>query len=255
MSLESTLGKNIKEAREKAHLTQEELGKAFGKSKWTVLRIEQGKAEPSYAELRKIAQALGVTADILMTQKRLSDFIPGSDVSSNDLMSTENAPADQKVSEGKNGRRIISMGDWIKVPIVSREWTACCGTGISAADLTNMDEGFVLVDRSRFYRFDDLRRPYAIYCEGDCLESAGIFDGYLAIINPAEEPQNGTIVLVALAGSLSLKRFYATPSGDVILRSDYGQTRLTPDEMERDEFAVCGVLADVHQGRPKAVPL
>ena len=43
--------------------------------------------------------------------------------------------------------------------------------------------------------------------------------------------------------------------GDVLLRSDRDPVRLTPEQMERDEFAVLGVLADVHQGRPKIRPL
>lgn len=147
------------------------------------------------------------------------------------------------------------MEDWIKVPIVSREWTACCGTGISAADITNWDEGFVLIDRTKLYRFDDKRMPFAVHCEGDCMESAGIKDGDLAIINPAEDPQQGAVVLASVAGSLSLKRFYSTPSGDVILRSDLGQTRLTASDMERDEFMVRGVLVGTYQGRPKPLPL
>ena len=224
------MGKIIASERIKHGLSRESLAEQLGIATETLARYERGDRIPKVDTLEKLCKIF--------------------DVQMNIFTDTKKAP-----TEAGEGRRKISMEGWIRVPIVSREWTACCGTGISAADITNMDEGFVLVDRSRFYRFDDLRRPYAIYCEGDCLESAGIFDGYLAIINPAEEPQNGAIALVALARSLSLKRFYATPSGDVILRSDYGQTRLTPDQMERDEFAVCGVLADVHQGRPKTVPL
>ena len=157
--------------------------------------------------------------------------------------------------EGEKTRRIISMEDWIKVPIVSREWTACCGAGLSAADITNWDEGIVLVDRTKLYRFDDKRMPFAVHCEGDCMESAGIKDGDLAIINPAEDPQQGAVVLASVAGSLSLKRYYSMPNGDVILRSDLGQTRLTASDMERDEFMVRGVLVGTYQGRPKPLPL
>lgn len=236
MSLD-TLGKKIKYAREKARLTQEELGKAFGKSKWTVIRIEQDKAEPSYAELEKIAHATGVTAVDLL-----------------DPHWPEHVSYPPKPGEGEK-RTIISMDDWITVPIVSREWTACCGTGITAADITNENEGVIKVDRKIFYRLDDRRMPFAIHCDGDCLESAGIRDGYLAIINPAEEPANGAIALVSIGGSLSLKYFNAMPNGDVLLRSDRGSRRLTAEEMDRDEFAVLGVLADVHQGRPKIRPL
>ena len=224
------VGKIIASERIKHGLSREALAEQLGIATETLARYERGDRIPKVDTLEKLCKIFDVPMGIFTDTKK--------------------AP-----TEAGEGRRKILMEDWIRVPIVSREWTACCGTGISTAEITNMNEGFVLVDRAKFYRFDDMRRPFAIYCEGDCLESAGIYDGYLAIINPAEEPMQGAIALVALAGSLSLKRFYSTPSGDVILRSDYGQTRLTPDQMERDEFTVCGVLADVHQGRPKAVPL
>lgn len=232
-----TLGQKIKYAREKARLTQEELGKAFGKSKWTVLRIEQDKAEPSYADLEKIAHATGVSARDLLDPHWPEHITLNTDADNN-----------------KN-RRIISMEDWIKVPVVSREWTACCGAGITAEDITSWDDGIILFPRTELHRFDDMRRPFAVHCEGDCMESAGIFDGDLAVVNPAEEPVQGAIVLVTLGGSLSLKRYYSMPNGDVVLQSDHGKTRLTPEQMERDEFFVCGVLAGTHRGRPKALPL
>ncbi|WP_276956591.1 LexA family protein [Jonquetella anthropi] len=225
----------LKELREARKITQEELGKAFGKSKWTVIRIEKGKAEPTYSELEKIASALGVTTDYLMGRDE----------------NKKNAPTE--VGEGE--RKIIPMDNWIKVPVLSREWTACCGDGITTADITNWESEMILVPSDCFHRLDDLRRPFSIHCEGDCLESAGILDGDLAVINPAEEPAQGAIALVSIAGSLSLKRFYSMPNGDVILQSDHGQKRMNAEQMERDEFMVCGVLAGTQRGRPKPMPL
>ena len=228
------------ELRQASGFSQAAFGHLIGVSLHSIFRLEKGERQPKADELEKIAHALGVTTDELMTASTPEN---------------KNAPAETMPGEGEKTRRIISMEDWIKVPIVSREWTACCGAGLSAADITNWDEGFVLIDRTNLYRFDDRRMPYAIHCEGDCMESAGIKDGDLAIINPAEEPQQGAVVLASVAGSLSLKRFYSTPSGDVILRSDLGQTRLTASDMERDEFMVRGVLVGTYQGRPKPLPL
>ena len=238
----ATFINGITVARKRAHLTQQQLADAVGVSLRTVSRWEKIKPEnmaDAKVPLGAIANALGVTTDELMTTSTSEN---------------ENAPAGTKPGEGVKDKQ-IDMTGWLTIPIVSREWTACCGAGISAADITNNDEGVVKVDRKMFYRIDDRRMPFAIHCEGDCLESAGIRDGYLAIINPAEEPMNGAIVLVTLGGSLSLKYFNAMPNGDVLLRSDRDPVRLTPEQMERDEFAVLGVLADVHQGRPKIRPL
>ena len=229
----------IKEVRLQRGLKQIDVASQVGVSERTFIRYENGVTEPKQSVIEKIAQVLGVTTDELMTTSTPEN---------------KNAPTDV-AGEGDGTRRKISMEDWIRVPIVSREWTACCGNGISAAEITNMDEGFVLVDRAKFYRFDDMRRPFAIWCDGDCLESAGIKDGYLAVINPAEDVMPGAIALVSIGNSLSLKRVNFMPNGDVILRSDHGPRRLTPEQMEADEFCVIGVLADVHQGRPKALPL
>lgn len=229
-------GEKLAKAREQAGLSRKELAEMLNVGQNTIWRWEAGQREPSLEKIQAIARALGVTTDALMTSEDKKTPPP-------------------KPGEGTNTRRIISMEDWIKVPIVSREWTACCGTGISAADITNWDEGFILIDPGSLRRFDDRRMPYAVHCEGDCMESAGIKDGDLAIINPAEEPGQGAVVLVSVAGSLSLKRMYTTPSGDVILRSDLGQQRLTAADIERDEFIVCGVLVGSYQGRPKPLPL
>jgi len=228
----------LRECRKRKGFSQAQLASRIGVTRQAISRWESGADVPGLFRVAALASVLDVSLEELMPE--FSD-------------ENKKAPAGSP-GEGEK-RTIISMDDWIKVPIVSREWTACCGPGISAADITNWDEGVVLIDRTKLYRFDDRRMPFAIHCEGDCMESAGIKDGDLAIINPAEEPQQGAVVLVSVAGSLSLKRFYSTPSGDVILRSDLGQTRLTVSDMERDEFMVCGVLVGTYQGRPKPLPL
>ena len=222
MSLD-TLGKKIKYAREKARLTQEELGKAFGKSKWTVIRIEQDKADPSYAELEKIAHATGVTAIDLLDPHWPEE--------------TKNAPSLQ----GERAQRRIDT-NLIEIPVISREWTACCGGGVPALDLTCEDSHAVSIPRASLRAYDDLRPPFAIYCEGDCLESDGIFEGDVVVINPAEEPLNGATALVSIAGSLSLKHVFMLRNGDIILKSDQGERRLSREQQDNDEFMVCGAM-------------
>ncbi|WP_320633740.1 LexA family transcriptional regulator [Pyramidobacter porci] len=218
-----TLGKKIKYAREKARLTQEELGKAFGKSKWTVIRIEQDKADPSYAELEKIAHATGVTAIDLLDPHWPEE--------------TKNAPSPQ----GERVQRRIDT-NLIEIPVISREWTACCGGGVTALDLTSEDGRVVSIPRASLRAYDDLRPPFAIYCEGDCLESDGIFEGDVVVVNPAEEPLNGATALVSIAGSLSLKHVFTLRNGDVILKSDQGERRLSREQQDNDEFMVCGAM-------------
>jgi transcriptional regulator with XRE-family HTH domain len=234
------LSDRLLELRKQKKLSREEASELLHVDRETLARYERGNRVPQAEFIGEAARVYGVSADFLLGLSTSTD--------------NNKAPAETKPGEGANDKQ-IDMTGWLTIPIVSREWTACCGAGISAADITNESEGAIKVDRKMFYRLDDRRMPFAIYCDGDCLESANIRDGYLAVINPAEEPMNGAIALVSLAGSLSLKYFNAMPNGDVLLRSDRGSRRLTAEEMDRDEFAVLGVLADVHQGRPKILPL
>lgn len=223
----------LKELREARKITQEELGKAFGKSKWTVIRIEKGKAEPTYSELEKIASALGVTTDYLMGRDE----------------NKKNAPTE--VGEG-NKQHIKIVNDLMRVPVVSREMTACCGSGIGALDITSdSGEDPVWISRSELRAYDDLRPPFAIYADGDCLESDGIKSDDKVVINPAEEPQNGSIVLVSIYGMLSLKRYYQLTNGTVALRSDTGEQQLSPEKQEDANFSVVGVLVGSFRGRPR----
>lgn len=232
-------GKNLKAALEAKHMSQVDLAETLNVTAVTVSRWVNGTREPSDKIKMKLVELLGVPIEFLMGSQD----------------DTKKAPADPKVSEGRKERRLISMDDWIEVPVVSREWTACCGKGIPALDITSGGEPPVRIERSTLHSYDDMRPPFAIRCEGDSLESAGIHDGDRAVINPAEEPAQGCVALVSRAGSLSLKRVYMLPSGDIVLRNDYGSTRLTPEEQERDELCICGAFICGTYGRPPALPL
>jgi transcriptional regulator with XRE-family HTH domain len=54
------IGTQLRTARERALLTQEELGTRAGVQPLTISRIETDKVEPRYSTIRKIAKALGV---------------------------------------------------------------------------------------------------------------------------------------------------------------------------------------------------
>jgi transcriptional regulator with XRE-family HTH domain len=54
------IGTQLRAARERALLTQAELGARAGLQPLTISRIETDKVEPRYSTIRKIAKALGV---------------------------------------------------------------------------------------------------------------------------------------------------------------------------------------------------
>lgn len=54
------IGTQLKKAREQALLTQEELSERAGLGVPTISRIENGRVEPHFRTIRKLAKALGV---------------------------------------------------------------------------------------------------------------------------------------------------------------------------------------------------
>jgi DNA-binding XRE family transcriptional regulator len=54
------LGANVKSARRRRFMTQEQLAKAAGISQRTLVNIETDKVEPHFSTILKLAEALGV---------------------------------------------------------------------------------------------------------------------------------------------------------------------------------------------------
>jgi transcriptional regulator with XRE-family HTH domain len=66
MDLVVHIGKNLKDARFRAGLTQAELAEKAGTTQTTVARIERDTVEPEVTTVRKLAAALGVTISDLL---------------------------------------------------------------------------------------------------------------------------------------------------------------------------------------------
>jgi transcriptional regulator with XRE-family HTH domain len=63
------IGTQLRAARERALLTQEELGTRAGVQPLTISRIETEKVEPRYSTIRKLAKALGVEPTALLPKE------------------------------------------------------------------------------------------------------------------------------------------------------------------------------------------
>jgi transcriptional regulator with XRE-family HTH domain len=63
------IGVQVKKARERALLTQQELAGRAGIGLTTLNRIENDHAEPHFRTIRKIAKALGVDATTLIPKE------------------------------------------------------------------------------------------------------------------------------------------------------------------------------------------
>ena len=63
------IGAQLREARERALLTQEELATRAGVQPFTISRIETNKVEPRFRTIRKLAIALGIEPQSLIGAK------------------------------------------------------------------------------------------------------------------------------------------------------------------------------------------
>lgn len=216
------------------------LGVAFGRLRYSLNKsFDEGSFNPERdlndAEKKQIEQVLETLS--FADKQNVTPIQAVTYVLEHWDEATKTAPSPQ----GERVQRRIDT-NLIEIPVISREWTACCGGGVTALDLTSEDGRVVSIPRASLRAYDDLRPPFAIYCEGDCLESDGIFEGDVVVVNPAEEPLNGATALVSIAGSLSLKHVFTLRNGDIILKSDQGERRLSREQQDKDEFMICGAM-------------
>ena len=60
--------KEIRKTRKKQGLSQEQLAKMSGLSRYTIMNFETGKRDPRIKDLRKIAKALNVSIEELISE-------------------------------------------------------------------------------------------------------------------------------------------------------------------------------------------
>ena len=62
----SSVGDNIRNLRESAHITQDDLAEMAGVNRVTIAKYESGKIMPGAITLARLAKALHVSADVLL---------------------------------------------------------------------------------------------------------------------------------------------------------------------------------------------
>lgn len=151
-----------------------------------------------------------------------------------------------------------SRGDVLRIPILSREKSACCGAGFpnsseiyaEMTDYLDMPSALVGVVST-----DAELRPYFMYADGDSMIRAGIMDGFFVLVNPAEPVYDGDSALVeyGIDGNIAIKRVYWLSDGAVKIASadGTGWTRIfTREEIDQGIFKTKGKIMFAGQ-RPK----
>lgn len=163
-----TRGERIRALRKARGLTLEEVGKACGVAKATVLRWENGMIDTMRAnKLQELADALGTTIDYILDGSEATPFY----------------------------RNIEPLPQSKQIPILGG---IACGAPIPAEE--NL-EGYAFVDNR-------VNADFALRCRGDSMINAHIFDGDLVFIRQQPEVNNGEIAAVVIDDEATLKRIY-----------------------------------------------
>lgn len=161
-----TLGDKIRNARESAGLTQEELGKMCGTTKQTIYKYEIGKiTNIPIDRLEKIAGIVGVSTASLLGWER-SGSLPSN---------------------------IIPMPEMRKIPLLG---TIACGAPVFADEHM---AGEVDIP-------SNIHADFALTCKGDSMINARIFDGDIVYIRKQDTVENGEIAAVLIDSEATLKR-------------------------------------------------
>ena len=168
----------LKELRLSRELTQEEFAKRIGISRSAVGMYEKGKREPDFETLELFADFFNVDMNYLLGK---------SDVST-DISSIKNIiPIEKRM-----------------IPVIG---TIAAGKPITADEHI---ETYVPCDI-------DIHADFGLIVHGDSMIDAGIYDGDIVFIKEQPVVENGQIAAVRIDNDATLKRFYKTPDGCMLM--------------------------------------
>lgn len=204
---------DLKLARDRAGLTQEDIAESLGVSRQAVSMWETGKKSPSSRNLKKLADLLNVSVDSLLRGDELMSA-PSED--------KKNAPAGRP-GEGVKSKISDSIFDKNAnreyfIPMYKYSTLRLHGDG----DFQSVDYELVpfpCADLSP----DPARPPYML--EQDVsfgLAGRGVAaDDRAVIVDPSRtQVESGRFYLVSLNGELMLRQLYRSPAGGVIVEGD-----------------------------------
>lgn len=121
------------------------------------------------------------------------------------------------------------------VPILGR---IACGAPILAEE--NIEEYITLPT--------GVRADYALYCRGDSMTGAGIYDGDVVYIRQTADVQDGQIAAVRICDEATLKRIFRVPDGLLLVADNPTQPRRLYTGPEAAEVEIMGLaVAYLHK--------
>ena len=184
------LGNRIKEAREKANFSQEELAKALSIGKRTLIDYEQNKTEPKLSILHNIAEI----CDIDIKQLLFGENI--------------NLKDEQKVSFSNScGDECVQIG-YIEDMVAS----AGGGGDSNSASVRKVSVSRFMLEE---FKISNYKRANLIKVFGDSMEPL-FKSGDIAVVESVdsiEQVSNGSIVIATINSDVYIKRLEKHPFG------------------------------------------
>lgn len=219
----------LKDTLKAKKISQSQLADYLGVNAATVSRWITGAREPEDEIKLKISDYLGVTLDALISSSSGSAPSPSSNVS-NEAMAA--------------------------IPVLSVETVTSCGDGAGLYGVEARPSDTIFIPAVCVAARDDLRPPFGIRVEGDSMEGAGLTEGSIAVVNPAEEVLTGDMALVVWNDRWFIKWIMWAPDGGAELRSAnpvYSPIRIEKEYADnQDWFRIVGkVIKIVRIENPK----
>lgn len=133
---------------------------------------------------------------------------------------------------------LYGQGEFVFVPVSSEK--ACCGKGTPIFEEYDIGES-IAVKSSALGTLSSSSPPYAVETQGRSMEGFGIREGSTVIVNPAERPTSGDVVLVAIDEKGAVKKYYERKEGIELVSSASDSLRFTYEELEEGwGIRICG---------------
>lgn len=234
--LMKTVGQKIREARKAAGLNQPELAAKIGWGQSRISNYERGEREPSFGDLKEIAQALSIDA---------SELFPGSDSSGSEYLSKQ-APIiftaeEYKIAESNAqiygafelwDSRTPLRDDEVALPFYM-EVELAAGAG---SEVQREDNGFKLRFAKSTLRNSGVQAENAacVKISGNSMEPV-LPDGSTVGIDTNDRTvKDGKMYAIDHDGMLRVKMLYRLPGGGLRIKSynsdEYPDETYTPEQ-------------------------
>lgn len=228
----------VKEARQYARLTQEALGDQLGVTKGNVSGWENGRHQPSFAQLIKISR---LTRYSLMYAEGMDDTELPTSVEEEAAPYRTSSVSLEPILAWEH-QQDLPEGEFVMIPRLDVKLSAGNGHEHVEVQLETKQPQAFRADWIREQRFKP-NRLAALSASGDSMEPS-IYDGDSLLVDTSQtEVVDGRVFALWYDGGERVKRLFRLPGGGLRIQSD--NPRYAPIELKADTMVHVTILGQV----------